>query len=101
MAASFARNPAALLGTLILLVVVGAALAAPGVAPHDPARQIAPAPLHPADVAEGRKRAYPLGTDQVGRDILSRLIHGARISLLVGVAAVVVSLAVGVTAGPA
>src|SRR5262245_44198544 len=47
----------------------------------------------------GGNRAYPLGTDQVGRDILSRLIHGARISLLVGIAAVVVSLTVGVTLG--
>jgi peptide/nickel transport system permease protein len=47
----------------------------------------------------GGNAAYPLGTDQVGRDVLSRIIHGARISLLVGVAAVIVSLLIGVTAG--
>src|SRR5262249_56519686 len=47
----------------------------------------------------GGNPSYLLGTDQVGRDILSRMIHGARISLTVGVAAVVVSLLVGVTLG--
>jgi peptide/nickel transport system permease protein len=47
----------------------------------------------------GGNAAYPLGTDQVGRDVLSRIVHGARISLLVGVSAVIVSLVVGVTAG--
>ena len=47
----------------------------------------------------GGNPAYPLGTDQVGRDILSRIIHGARISLLVGISAVAVSLVVGVLLG--
>jgi peptide/nickel transport system permease protein len=49
--------------------------------------------------ADGGHASYLLGTDQVGRDILSRMIHGARISLLVGVAAVVVSVLVGVSLG--
>ncbi len=48
---------------------------------------------------QGGNPAYPLGTDQVGRDILSRIIHGARISLLVGISAVAVSLVVGVLLG--
>jgi peptide/nickel transport system permease protein len=93
------RNPAAILGALVLLVVIGAALAAPHVAPHDPARQSLLRRLTPPVWEKGGIAAYPLGTDQVGRDMLSRLIHGARISLLVGVAAVVVSLTVGVTLG--
>jgi ABC-type dipeptide/oligopeptide/nickel transport system permease subunit len=95
----FAFNPAALAGTLILLVVVGTALAAPWVAPHDPAKQSLLRRFTPPVWQAGGNTAYPLGTDQVGRDVLSRIIHGARISLLVGVAAVVVSLVIGVTAG--
>jgi len=95
----FARNPAALLGMLILLAVVGAAVAADWVAPHDPARQSLRRRFTPPVWAPGGSATYPLGTDQVGRDILSRIIHGARISLLVGVLAVVVSVLVGVTLG--
>ena len=93
------RNPASVLGALILLIVAGAAIAAPHIAPHDPARQNLLRRLTPPVWETGGNAAYPLGTDQVGRDILSRLIHGARISLLVGVAAVVVSLTVGVSLG--
>jgi ABC-type dipeptide/oligopeptide/nickel transport system permease subunit len=93
------RNPASLLGSLILLVVIGSALFAPQVAPHDPARQSLLRRLTPPAWERGGNAAYPLGTDQLGRDILSRLIHGARISLLVGISAVVVSLTVGVSLG--
>ena len=95
----FALNPAALIGTLILVVVVSAALAAPWVAPHDPAKQSLLRRFTPPVWQPGGNATYLLGTDQVGRDVLSRIIHGARISLLVGVAAVIVSLLVGVTAG--
>ena len=95
----FALNPAALAGTLILLVVVGAAIAAPWVAPHDPAKQSLLRRFTPPVWQPGGTAAYPLGTDQVGRDVLSRIVHGARISLLVGVSAVLVSLTLGVTAG--
>jgi ABC-type dipeptide/oligopeptide/nickel transport system permease subunit len=95
----FALNPAALVGSFILLVVVGAALAAPWVAPHDPAKQSLLRRFTPPVWQQGGNAAYPLGTDQVGRDVLSRIVHGARISLLVGVSAVIVSLLVGVTAG--
>ena len=94
-----ARNPAAIAGAFILLVVIGAAIFAPYVAPHDAARQSLIRRFMPPVWAHGGNSAYLLGTDQVGRDILSRIIHGARISLIVGIAAVLVSLTVGVTLG--
>jgi peptide/nickel transport system permease protein len=94
-----ARNPAALAGALILLVVVVAAIGADWIAPHDPAKQSLVRRFMPPAWSAGGSPTYLLGTDQVGRDILSRMIHGARISLTVGVAAVVVSLLVGVGLG--
>jgi len=94
-----ARNPAALAGALILLVVVGAPIGADWIAPHDPAKQSLVRRFMPPAWSAGGSLTYLLGTDQVGRDILSRMIHGARISLTVGVAAVVVSLLVGVGLG--
>jgi peptide/nickel transport system permease protein len=93
------RNPAALTGAVVLLLVTGAAVFAPWVAPQDPARQSLIRRFTPPIWAEGGKSAHVLGTDQVGRDILSRIVYGARVSLLVGVAAVAVSLTVGVTLG--
>jgi len=69
------------------------------VAPHEPTRQSLIRRFTPPIWAEGGKATYLLGTDQVGRDILSRIIHGARVSLLVGISAVLVSLIVGVTLG--
>lgn len=95
----FVRNPAAIAGAAVLLVVIGAAFLAPWIAPHDPARQSLIRRFTPPVWAETGKAAHLLGTDQVGRDILSRIIHAARISLIVGIAAVVVSLTVGVTLG--
>jgi ABC-type dipeptide/oligopeptide/nickel transport system permease subunit len=93
------RNPLALIGGVILAIVVSAAIAAPWVAPHDPAKQSLLRRFTPPVWVQGGNATYPLGTDQVGRDILSRMIHGARISLIVGVSAVVVSVLVGVTLG--
>ncbi|HXH82269.1 MAG TPA: ABC transporter permease [Candidatus Tectomicrobia bacterium] len=93
------RSPTALAGVLVLLVVVGSAVAAPWVAPHDPARQSLIRRFTPPAWAPGGTATHLLGTDQVGRDILSRMIHGARISLLVGISAVAVSLVVGVSLG--
>jgi peptide/nickel transport system permease protein len=93
------RNPAAIAGVFILFVVIGAAVAAPYVAPHDPMRQSLLRRFTPPVWVTGGNPAYLLGTDQVGRDILSRIIYGARISLVVGVSAVAVSLVVGVTLG--
>lgn len=94
-----ARNPMALAGGVILLVVVGAAVAAPWVAPHDPAKQNLIRRFSPPVWAADGHPAHLLGTDQVGRDILSRIVHGARLSLVVGVSAVVVSVLLGVGLG--
>jgi ABC-type dipeptide/oligopeptide/nickel transport system permease subunit len=94
-----ARNPAAIAGAVILFVVIGAAVFAPYVAPHDPARQSLIRRFTPPVWVQGGNTGYLLGTDQVGRDIMSRIIYGARISLIVGVAAVLVSLTVGVLLG--
>src|SRR4029450_6483603 len=94
-----ARNPAAIAGALILCTVIGAAVFAPWIAPHEPARQSLIRRFTPPVWAEAGKAAHILGTDQVGRDILSRIIHGARISLMVGIAAVGGSVTVGVTLG--
>ncbi len=80
-------------GAMILLVLAVIAIAAPWIAPHDPLR------THLPDALLGPSAAYPLGTDQLGRDVLSRLIYGARISLSIGFIAVGIAIAVGVAVG--
>ncbi|MDI6747675.1 MAG: ABC transporter permease [Rhodocyclaceae bacterium] len=99
---SFRSSPTALVAALIALVCGIAALFAPWVAPHNPfdlvTLELANARLPPAWYAEGSK-AFLLGTDDQGRDILSAVIYGARISLAVGLASVVLSVVVGVTLG--
>ena len=88
-----------LLGLAILSVVVIMAVGAQWIAPHDPnAVQLADRLLPPVFV-QGGTAAHPLGTDALGRDVLSRLIYGARVSLLVGLMAVLVAGAIGVTLG--
>lgn len=71
-------------GLYLFLAVLVVALAAPLLAPHDPYKQAVVRRLKPPVWMEGSLRPNPLGTDQLGRDNLSRLIYGARISLLVG-----------------
>jgi peptide/nickel transport system permease protein len=86
------RSPLSLSGAGLVLVFVLFAALAPALAPHDPVDPIAQRLTAP-------QRAYPMGTDEFGRDILSRIIFGARISLWVGVVAVGIGLAGGATAG--
>lgn len=81
----------------IVLVIV--ALAAPLVAPFSPTDQMRDALLKPPAWAEGGDPRFLLGTDPLGRDILSRLIHGARYSLFTGVVVVTLSLVGGITLG--
>ena len=98
----FAAHRSGLVGLAGVLLVLIAALGAPLLAPHDPARQyfdgltIEGDPLPPSST-------YLIGTDTLGRDLLSRVLYGARVSLLVGVlangAAILIGLVVGVTAG--
>jgi peptide/nickel transport system permease protein len=89
----FARHRAAAAGTAILLLLTAAALFAPAIAPGDPLAQTLDEGLSPPSPE------HFLGQDKLGRDVLSRLLHGARLSLAVGFLTVAVSLAVGVSAG--
>lgn len=96
------RRPTVIFGLVVIPLTVAAALLAPVLAPFDPNAQmfdgltLEGAPLPPGG-------AYPLGTDLLGRDLLSRLLFGARTSLVIGIlangVAVVIGTAVGVTAG--
>jgi ABC-type dipeptide/oligopeptide/nickel transport system permease subunit len=95
----FVRNPIGVVGGIILLIVFVGAIFAEYVAPHEPNRQRLMARFKPPFWAEGGSMTYPLGTDNVGRDIWSRIIHGSRISLIVGVCAVSVSMLIGVPLG--
>src|SRR5687768_14533082 len=73
------------------------AAAAPLLAPHNPERQSLRLRLKPPTMEAADGRAHPLGTDHLGRDVLSRVIYGSRVSLLIGFAAVVVGSLVGST----
>ncbi|CAM8632810.1 DppC ABC-type dipeptide/oligopeptide/nickel transport systems, permease components [Comamonadaceae bacterium] len=99
---SFRTSPTAIFAALIALTCLVCALFAPWIAPHNPfdlsTLQLDNARLPPA-WSEGGKAGYLLGTDDQGRDILSALMYGARISLAVGLASVVLSLLVGVSFG--
>jgi ABC-type dipeptide/oligopeptide/nickel transport system permease subunit len=95
----FVRHPLGVIGAIILLVVFGSALLADYLAPHEPNKQRLVARFKPPVWAPGGSATYLLGTDNVGRDIFSRIIHGSRISLSVGIAAVGISLLIGVTLG--
>jgi len=90
---------AAVLGAAITVLVLLASVFAPWVAPKDPLALDPARRLLPPAWMEGGAWTYPLGTDQVGRDILSRLIYGSRISMLVGLSAVTISATIGVLLG--
>ena len=89
----------AVFGISILLLMGGAALAAPQIAPWDPGRQMLVKRLRPPAWQARGLREHPLGTDHLGRDILSRILYGGRISLGVGLSAVTLSCLIGVTLG--
>ena len=93
------RNPAFAIGAGILLLIVLAAVLAPWLAPHDPYTQnLNNRTVPPIWDAKGTWE-HPLGTDPLGRDYLSRLIYGARISLLIGVSVALISGLIGTAMG--
>lgn len=102
LAYSFRRSPVTVAAAVMTLLCVAAAVLAPWLAPSNPfdaaALSLDSAFLPPAWTAEGRA-AHLLGTDDQGRDVLSTIMYGARISLAVGLAAVVFAMALGVVLG--
>jgi peptide/nickel transport system permease protein len=93
------RTLATLLGAVIVLGTLIVAICAPLLAPHDPFVQDLSLRMVPPAWMEGGTTEHLLGTDQLGRDYLSRLIAGARISMLIGIATVMLSGAIGTTLG--
>lgn len=93
------RNARGLVGALALVLVAVIGVGAPWFAPHDPLEQTITARLLPPAWEERGRDTYPLGTDGLGRDLLSRLIHGARISLVVSISATLLAALIGVTLG--
>ncbi|UVO08484.1 dipeptide ABC transporter permease DppC [Pectobacterium polonicum] len=95
----FKRNKGAVVGMVYVALMLMIAIGANVLAPHLPAEQFRDALLRPPVWQEGGSWQFILGTDDVGRDVLSRLMYGARLSLLVGCLVVVLSLVLGVIFG--
>lgn len=89
----FKRNKLAVVSLIVLIVVILLALFAPIVAPHDPAEQDLLQRLKPPGAS------HLLGTDDLGRDLFSRLLYGARVSLTVGIVSVLLNVVIGVVVG--
>jgi peptide/nickel transport system permease protein len=93
------RRAAAGLGALIVGAVLLVAIIAPYIAPHDPFVQDLNLRMVPPEWMDGGSSLHPLGTDQLGRDYLSRLMYGARISMTIGIFTVITSGLIGITLG--
>jgi dipeptide transport system permease protein len=98
-ASAFAANRGALVAFFLFASVLLAALLAPWIAPHDPVQQFRDQLLTPPLWQAGGLAQFPLGTDELGRCMLSRLLHGARVSLLIGLASVLLALLPGTVLG--
>jgi dipeptide transport system permease protein len=96
---SFSANHGAVAGLVVIIILFVLAALADIVAPHSPILTDNRVFLKPPFWQAGGSLSYPLGTDAIGRDMLSRLIHGARLSLLIGIAVVTVSVLVGTILG--
>ncbi len=95
----FRRNRGAVIGLVVIVALVLCALFADVIAPHSPKVQYPDAVLKPPSTQPIGGHVFLLGTDPVGRDVLSRLIHGTRLSLIIGLVSVGLSLSGGVLLG--
>ncbi|WP_339721831.1 dipeptide ABC transporter permease DppC [Marinomonas primoryensis] len=95
----FRTNKGAVAGLIVIALIFFMAIFANFVAPHSPSDQYRDALLLPPAWLEGGNWSFVLGTDDVGRDILSRLIYGSRLSIAVGIVAVTASLVIGILLG--
>ncbi|CAG9297316.1 dipeptide ABC transporter permease DppC [Celerinatantimonas diazotrophica] len=95
----FRQNKGAVAGLLYIIIIILFALFAEVIAPHSPIQQFQNAFLTPPSWQTGGSTKFLLGTDDVGRDIFSRLIYGARLSLVIGTMVVTISLSCGVLLG--
>lgn len=93
------RSPGGLVGSVLVVLVIAVAILAPLISPYDPEKQKIVQRLKPPFWAEEGSVEHLLGTDSVGRDLLSRIIYGSRVSLFVGVMATLFSALLGVTLG--
>lgn len=96
---SFRENRGAVVGLAVVLSIILIAILAPLLAPHNPLEQFKGATKLPPFWAEGADPRFWLGTDAVGRDMVSRLMYGARISLFIGLSVMSVSMVTGITMG--
>lgn len=93
------RDKAGLFGVILFLIIVLTALFAPQIAPHDPLQQNLRLSRQPPAWQEGGNWEHPLGTDNLGRDMLSRIIYGTRVSLTVGFLGVLIAATLGLVLG--
>ena len=99
---SFSHSPLTVVSALVALTLIGAAVLAPVIAPHDPfnlATLNLMDAFNPPAWVEGGETQFLLGTDDQGRDLLSTIMYGARISLFVGFCAVIFAMVLGVSIG--
>ena len=94
-----ARDPGAVAGAVVVLIVAMCAIFAPLIARTDPNLQNLSSTLVPPMWMTGGSGAHPLGTDNLGRDLLARIIWGSRVSAIVGICVVAIGGSIGVTAG--
>ena len=96
---AFMKNKGAVLGLIVLIIFVLTAFLAPWLAPHDPYELFQGKEQLPPSFVDGGEAAFLLGTDDAGRDTLSRVLYGARYSLFIGLCATTLSLLIGVSLG--